>query len=125
MKSLIIIGAGGVAGSISRYYLSLLVQKASEAHFPYGTLLVNIAGCVLIGFVMQYAVLRPHFSNELKVFLTTGFAGAFTTFSTFSFESVSLMMAGHHHLAMANIFISNIVGLMAVGAGIFIASLIA
>lgn len=125
MKSILVIGAGGMIGSLARYYLSLAVQKAAETNFPAGTFVVNVAGCALIGFVMQYALLRPDFPNDLKVFLTTGFAGAFTTFSTFAFESVNLAAAGQAHLAAVNILAGNAVGLLAVGAGILAARLIA
>ncbi|HOD42577.1 MAG: putative fluoride ion transporter CrcB [bacterium ADurb.Bin243] len=111
------ISLGGVLGSLSRYYISILVQKYTASAFPYGTLAVNIAGCLFIGFVMQYFMMRPEVSSALKFFLITGFAGAFTTFSTFGHETIALFMENNFKAAFINVIISNIFGLAAVFAG--------
>jgi CrcB protein len=117
MNIVLAISLGGIAGSLSRYYLSLLVQKQSASLFPYGTLAVNIAGCLFIGFTMQFFTMRPAVSGSLKAFLVTGFAGAFTTFSTFGHETITLLMADNFKAAFLNIFASNFFGILAVFAG--------
>ncbi len=117
MDVILAISLGGILGSLSRYYISIFVQKYTASAFPYGTLAVNIAGCLFIGFVMQYFMMRPGVSNALKVFLITGFAGAFTTFSTFGHETIALFMANNFKAAFINVVISNIFGLAAVFAG--------
>jgi len=121
MKAILAISFGGVAGSLARYYLSLLVQKQTVSAFPYGTLAVNLIGCLFIGFVMQIAMIKPAFSNTIKLFLVTGFAGAFTTFSTFSHETISLFMQNNVSAALTNIVLSNLLGLAAVAIGVFTA----
>lgn len=117
MNVILAISLGGIAGSLSRYYLSVLIQKRSASFFPCGTLAVNIAGCFFIGFTMQLFVMRPEVSDTLKVFLVTGFAGAFTTFSTFGHETVTLLIADNFKAAFLNIFASNFFGILAVFAG--------
>jgi CrcB protein len=117
MNVILAISLGGIAGSLSRYYLSLLVQKHSASLFPYGTLAVNMAGCLFIGFTMQFFIMRPAVSGTLKLFLVTGFAGAFTTFSTFGHETITLFMADNFKAAFLNIFASNFLGILAVFAG--------
>ncbi|HBC74591.1 MAG: hypothetical protein A2008_13695 [Candidatus Wallbacteria bacterium GWC2_49_35] len=117
MNVILAISLGGIAGSLSRYYLSLLVQKHSGSFFPYGTLAVNIAGCLFIGFTMQFFIMRPAVSGAVKLFLVTGFAGAFTTFSTFGHETITLFLADNFKSAFLNIFASNFFGILAVLAG--------
>jgi len=117
MNVILAISLGGIAGSLSRYYLSVLIQSRSASFFPCGTLAVNIAGCLFIGFTMQFFVMRPEVSSTLKIFLVTGFAGAFTTFSTFGHETVTLLMADNFKAAFLNIFASNFFGILAVFAG--------
>ena len=114
MNPIIPISLGGVIGALSRYYLSFFIQKISLSSFPLGTFIVNISGCALIGFVMHAAAVKPGFPAELRLFLVTGFAGAYTTFSTFEYETCQLLIAGDYKLSVYNVILSNLIGITAV-----------
>ncbi len=85
------VALGGAIGSAARYLVGLTVQSRSGLDFPVGTLLVNITGCLLLGFLagylLQSSVIRP----EIRALLTTGLCGGYTTFSTFCYETVTLI----------------------------------
>ena len=86
IKSLMLVGLGGAAGSMVRY----LVQRVlNTAFFPYGTLLVNITGCFVIGFL--WGIFKPEANETGRILWMTGFCGGFTTFSAFTLESLQLM----------------------------------
>ncbi len=88
---LLFIGVGGFAGSVARYLVSGLVQEASRSvNFPYGTLVVNVLGCLLIGFASHLLESRGFVSESARFFLFTGVLGGFTTFSTFSNKRIIL-----------------------------------
>jgi fluoride exporter len=88
------ISIAGVLGTLSRYGLSGLTQRLTGAGFPYGTLLVNVLGSLLIGFIMQLGLSTDVIPRSLRIAATIGFMGAFTTFSTFSWETVSYLQDG-------------------------------
>ncbi len=103
MRDVLFIAIAGVLGTLSRYGLSGLTQKLTGAGFPYGTLIVNILGCLLIGFIMQVGLNTDIIPRTLRVTITLGFLGAFTTFSTFSYETVSYLQESAWLLASLNI----------------------
>lgn len=118
MYKLILIGLGGLLGALLRYGVSGLAQNLSRSiSFPYGTLVVNILGCLIIGALSQLAESRGLLSPEARVFIFIGLLGAFTTYSTFASESVNLLMDGENVLAMLNISLHIILGLGAVWIG--------
>lgn len=91
------IAMGGLAGTLARYFLQGWVQTRSGAGtFPVGTLAVNIAGSLALGFLIRYATGSTVFSPGMRAALTIGFCGAFTTMSTFSYESVALLGDGQY-----------------------------
>ncbi len=94
MKTFWAIAFGAAVGGVSRYYLSAAVQHRMGSGFPWGTLLINITGSIILGFIMRYALATPGVSVELRVLLTTGFCGGYTTFSTYSYETATLMEDG-------------------------------
>ncbi len=96
MMTLLSIGAGGFLGSISRYFLSTQVHLRLGSDFPYGTLVVNALGSFVLGTLAGYAYEHMAISEELRQSVTVGFLGAFTTFSTFSYETVILMQSGDY-----------------------------
>ena len=94
MKAILVVAAGSALGGMARYGMQLLVHKMYPGPFPLGTFLVNLAGCFLIGLFFSLAERAGVVSQELKLFLITGFCGGFTTFSTFSVEGLALLRAG-------------------------------
>lgn len=95
MKLLLIIGLGGGAGSILRYLTQVAVNKIiPELAFPLGTFIVNIVGCFLIGLLYGMSVKHSWLTAEWQLLLITGLCGGYTTFSSFSYESVSLISEG-------------------------------
>ncbi len=121
MIQAILIGIGGFAGALTRYGVSGFLQELARQNgrmiFPYGTLAVNILGCLMLGLVNRLAEERFHISPEIRLAITIGFFGGLTTFSTFAFETFSLMSQGHWVRAAANFFLQNALGLFAVWAG--------
>jgi len=94
VKTFWAIAFGAAVGGVSRYYLSTAVQHRMGSAFPWGTLLINVTGSILLGFIMRYALATPGVSVELRVLLTTGFCGGYTTFSTYSYETATLLEDG-------------------------------
>jgi CrcB protein len=117
MKLLLVVGVGSFIGDISRYLVSLFVQNKFLSTFPYGTLVVNITGCFLIGVVYALSE-KGNVNAEWRLFLITGFLGGFTTFSSFSNETVSMLRDAQYWQALSYIGISIVVGLAATFGGI-------
>ena len=88
------IAAGSAIGGVSRYLLGGLLQRQTGGTFPIGTLVINISGSFLLGLILRYGVETPTLTPETRAFLTIGFCGGYTTFSTFSYETVALMEDG-------------------------------
>jgi len=101
---------GGAAGTIARYLLGGAVYRLLGTSFPYGTLVVNVSGCFILGFLAVLADKKFVFGSDLRLLLMIGFCGAFTTFSTLIFESDNLLKNGQALRALANIFVSVILG---------------
>ena len=104
MKNYLLVFLGGGAGASARYWLSGAVYRFLPADFPYGNLVVNIFGCFLIGILMAISQDRFIISPPLRVFLAIGILGGFTTFSSFSYETVALLQDGELHHALVNVF---------------------
>jgi fluoride exporter len=85
------VALGGAIGSVARYLIGLTVQSRSGLDFPVGTLLVNVTGCLLLGFLAGYVLQTAVISPEIRALLTTGLCGGYTTFSTFCYETVTLI----------------------------------
>jgi CrcB protein len=118
MTNILLIGVGGFIGSILRYLTSGYVQQASKSiDFPYGTLVVNLLGCFIIGFLAQLAEDRGVFTNQSRLFVFTGFLGGFTTFSSFGNETLNLMRDSQMFNALANVGANVVLGLFAVWLG--------
>jgi fluoride exporter len=96
MTMLLYIATGGLVGTVARYLLQGWVQTRSGTGFPMGTLAVNVAGSLALGFLIRYATGSTVVSPEVRAALTIGFCGAFTTMSTFSYESVALLGDGEY-----------------------------
>ncbi|KAA3606106.1 MAG: fluoride efflux transporter CrcB [Planctomycetota bacterium] len=109
--------AGGL-GTLARYGLTQFVQRLHEPGFPWGTLLVNLLGC--FAFALIWALAERHFqeSAELRLVVLVGFMGAFTTYSTFTFQTGELIAEKQYAAALANVAIHNLAGLLALFAGL-------
>ncbi len=122
MSAGVLVGAGGFVGSVLRYALGGLVHRAAATSgFPYGTLVVNVTGCLAIGLLGGLAELRHVAGPELRLFLLIGVLGGFTTFSTFGYETLALLRDGDHMRALANAGLHLALGLGAVWLGFAIA----
>jgi CrcB protein len=112
----LLIALGGAAGSVLRYLLGGLVQRSSSSGFPIGTMVVNVSGCFLIGILVRQ-FLNMQLSNDLRALMIVGFCGGFTTFSTFSAETLALIEGGEYARATAYVFLSVTLCLLATLAG--------
>ena len=122
LSKILAIGLGGFLGAIGRYWISGLAQRIGN-HFPYGTLSVNVLGSFILGLFATLFLEKMMVNQELRLFLLVGLLGAFTTYSTFSLETLNLMRSGAWMFAGLNI-LANVVGtLIAVWAGVSIAKL--
>ena len=117
MKIILAVGIGSCIGGICRYLLSMFIQNKFLSAFPYGTLSVNIIGCLLIGIMFGISE-RSLPGVEWQIFLVTGCLGGFTTFSSFSNETVALIRAGQYWPAFTYVGVSVVVGLLATFMGI-------
>lgn len=118
LKDILIVACGGAVGSVARFLLSRAVQGSVLAAFPLGTMTVNVAGCFIIGLVcgLSKGADAP-LSADMKLLLTVGFCGGFTTFSTFMNETLTLVRGGDALLAAVYVGASVALGLLAVMAG--------
>ena len=118
IKSFLIVGLGGGAGSMLRYAVQKIVQPENTTAFPTGTFLVNITGCFLIGILGSLFSRSLTFSDDLKLLLMTGFCGGFTTFSAFTWEGIGLLKENKTGLFLIYTAASVIGGLLATFIGI-------
>jgi CrcB protein len=115
------IAVGAAVGGLARYYLASSIQQRFGVTFPWGTLVVNVTGCLLIGFFIRYSLATPAVSAEMRAVLTIGFCGGYTTFSTFSFETAALLEEGQYERAGAYVAGSVVLSLIATFAGFLLA----
>ncbi len=120
MQTLLIIAGGGALGSLSRYWMTQLVQNWLGQDFPYGTLAVNVLGCLLAGVVYGALDRGSVVGQAWHALLIVGFMGAFTTFSAFSLATLELMERGALIAATANILLSVLLSLAACGLGLWV-----
>jgi CrcB protein len=118
MTALILVGAGGFIGAISRYMLDSRITAWTGGSFPWGTLVVNVSGSFAIGVLFALIVERAAMSADLRAPLLIGFLGAYTTFSTLTLESWRMIEDGSWLLAAANLGGSVAIGMFAIVAGI-------
>lgn len=121
MNTWLSLAIGGVAGTLARFALVGFVTRTFGADFPYGTLAVNLSGCFLIGFLATLADEKFLIGPAASLLLIVGFCGAFTTFSSFIFESVQLMRGGEILRAFTNVLVSVSAGFLFFYFGFLIA----
>jgi CrcB protein len=117
IRNLLAVGCGGFVGALARYGASLLVARFWAREFPLATFLINVSGSFILGVFLTIAAERLPLAPHWRLLIATGFVGAFTTFSTFTYETLRLAEARSLWLAGLNIIASVAVGLLAVAAG--------
>lgn len=124
MQKIIYVGIGGFIGASLRYIISIHSPKLFGTQLPYGTLIVNVLGGILIGLIMELSLTTNLISPNLRLFLTTGIMGGLTTFSTFSYETITLFNSGSLMLATLNTCLNLFLSLGGVVLGTFISHII-
>jgi len=124
VQAALLIALAGAAGAVSRYGVGLWAHRQFGSHFAFGTLIVNIMGCLILGFVLEMEVRTDWVSHSIRLFLAVGFLGAFTTFSTFGFETLKFLQEGSPNLALLNVAANLLFGLLAVWLGWMMARLV-
>ncbi len=124
MQKYLLIAIGGALGSIARYWVGSAVANRLGTRFPYGTFVINITACVIIGFSLTFLAKRVDLSPAWRFLVPVGFIGAYSTFSTYEWETLSTLRAGAFFLAALYAVSSLILGLVAVWGGSVLAELI-
>ena len=124
MESILLVALGGAIGSVTRYATSVWAAGRLGADFPYGTLIVNVVGCYIIGFFMVLVTERYIAQPYWRLLVTTGFLGGLTTFSSFSYESFALAQEGSLDLAFYNVIANILIGFFATWLGFITARVI-
>jgi len=124
IKTLLLIGTGGFLGSISRFLASRFMQENFPAAFPFGTFLVNITGCFLIGLIYGISERSALLTPGWKMFLAVGFCGGFTTFSTFANENLALLRDGEFYYFFLYTGLSVFLGIAATFLGVILTKIL-
>ena len=124
MQKFLLIAAGGALGSVARFWVGSTISGRIGARFPYGTFIVNLTACVIIGFTLTYMGKRVDLSPAWRYFIPIGFIGAYSTFSTYEWETLSTIRSGAFMLAAFYAVGSLLCGLIAVWGGAVLADLL-
>jgi fluoride exporter len=117
MTNLLLVALGGALGALVRFGVGAFVARKLGVGWPYGTFLINISGCLTIGLFLPVLADRPGAHEAWRHFLPIGFVGAYTTFSTFEYETLTLLESGKWMFAAGYVLLSNFAGLFVVWLG--------
>lgn len=123
-QKFLFLGMAGATGTLARYWFSGLVQRLTAGEFPLGTAAVNIFGCLLFGLLWAFSESRLSIGGQTRAIIFVGFFGAFTTFSSFAFETSQMLDESQWLWASANVMFQNILGIAGIIAGLAIGKLI-
>lgn len=112
------VAIGGAAGAVARFWLGGYVAERMGTKFPYGTFLINCSGSFIIGLIVTLLAERTHWSPNLRYLIPIGFVGAYTTFSTFEYETLRALQDGQILAATLNVVLSVLVGFISVWLGV-------
>ncbi|MDP2848028.1 MAG: CrcB family protein [Humidesulfovibrio sp.] len=118
LQKYMFLGLAGAAGTLTRFWVSGFAQRLASEGFPLGNFLVNLSGCLFFGLVYALVESRSGLPGDMRLYALTGFMGAYTTFSTYMFESVALMQNGLWLAASVNLVGQTVLGLACVLAGL-------
>jgi CrcB protein len=124
LQKYLLIAVGGALGSIARYWVGSTIAGRMGIRFPYGTLVVNLTACLIIGFSLTYLGRRADLNPAWRYLIPVGFIGAYSTFSTYEWETLSTLRAGAFALAALYAVGSLLLGLMAVWGGSVLAEML-
>lgn len=124
MQKYLLIALGGGLGSLARYWVGSFVAGRLGAKFPYGTLVVNLSACILIGFSLELLTRHTHASPEWRYLVPIGFIGAYSTFSTFEWETFANLQAGGIAIAGTYLVVSIALGLAGIWCGVQLARVV-
>jgi len=113
----LMVGIGGFIGALARFWLGSYIGGKMGTSFPYGTFVINISGSFLIGFILTVLTTKAHLSPNWRYLIPVGFIGAYTTFSTFEFETLHTIQDGQFLIASLNVVLSVTIGFIAVWVG--------
>ena len=116
------VALGSGIGGAARFALSTVVQQRAASAFPFGTLIVNVTGALVLGFILRFALGSPGTTPELRALIGTGFCGGYTTFSAFSYETLTLMQAGDYRRAAIYVVTSVVLAIAATFVGMTVAN---
>lgn len=119
MRMILAVALGSAVGGVSRFLLSAFIEQRTATSFPFATLLVNVSGSLLLGFLATWTFETAGFSAELRALLTTGLCGGYTTFSTFSLETMALAEDGTMGRAAAYVALSVTLSVLAALCGVY------
>jgi len=123
LRTYLYIAAGGALGSLTRYWIGSAVANRLGTKFPYGTFIINITACLIIGFTLTLLGRRPGFDPAWRFLIPIGFVGAYSTFSTFEWETFANLQVGAFLTAALYMVLSCLLGLVAVWCGVMLARL--
>lgn len=118
MMNILLVAAGGAAGSVCRYLTGIFMTRILGPAFPWGTLTVNVLGSFAIGFLAELVARKLNASMEMRLLLVVGFLGGFTTFSSFSLDTMALMERGAMLAALTYVLVSVVLSLLAAFGGL-------
>lgn len=121
LHPMLLVAIGGACGTMMRYALAAAVNRLTQSLFPFGTLVVNVLGCLIIGYIMMSLPRTGEWRESLRLLLVTGMLGGFTTFSSFSWETVGLIEEGRVAYALGNVALSLALCLLGTFVGIWLA----
>ncbi len=124
LKTLLIVGTGGFLGSVARYLTQLLSERMLHSAFPWGTLAANVGGCFIIGLIYALSEKGGLPGPQWRMFLTVGFCGGYTTFSSFAYNNLVMLSESNLLQFFGNIFLNLFFGLLAVYLGIIVVRII-